>query len=95
MEDFKGSPALDAGLLAGAQAVEHYEISRYGILISWAKQMHISEAGASIRDARAGNQNRRDAYKDREESGECRGVYQIAYFKSLHGVPRSHAGPAP
>jgi ferritin-like metal-binding protein YciE len=44
MEDFKGSPALDAGLLAGAQAVEHYEISRYGTLISWAKQMHISEA---------------------------------------------------
>ncbi|MGC1335430.1 MAG: DUF892 family protein, partial [Candidatus Cybelea sp.] len=25
MEDFKGNPALDAGLLAGAQAVEHYE----------------------------------------------------------------------
>jgi Domain of unknown function (DUF892) len=30
MEDFGDSPALDAGLLAGAQAVEHYEISRYG-----------------------------------------------------------------
>src|SRR6201982_3997079 len=32
MEDYKGSPALDAGLLAAAQAVEHYEISRYGTL---------------------------------------------------------------
>ncbi len=30
MEEYKGSPALDAGLLAAAQAVEHYEISRYG-----------------------------------------------------------------
>ena len=30
MKEYKGSPALDAGLLAGAQAVEHYEISRYG-----------------------------------------------------------------
>jgi hypothetical protein len=32
MKEYKGSPALDAGLLAGAQAVEHYEISRYGTL---------------------------------------------------------------
>ena len=29
MDEYKGSPALDAGLLAAAQAVEHYEISRY------------------------------------------------------------------
>ncbi len=44
MKDFKGNPALDAGLLAGAQAVEHYEISRYGTLIAWAKVMRLSEA---------------------------------------------------
>jgi ferritin-like metal-binding protein YciE len=34
MEEYKGSPALDAGLLAAAQAVEHYEMSRYGTLIA-------------------------------------------------------------
>jgi len=34
MEEYKGSPALEAGLLAAAQAVEHYEISRYGTLIA-------------------------------------------------------------
>src|SRR5437660_1693134 len=39
MAEFKGSPALDAGLLAAAQAVEHYEISRYGTLKTWADQM--------------------------------------------------------
>jgi ferritin-like metal-binding protein YciE len=32
MKEFKGAPALDAGLLAAAQAVEHYEIARYGTL---------------------------------------------------------------
>ncbi len=32
MEDFKGSPALDAGLISSAQAVEHYEMARYGTL---------------------------------------------------------------
>ena len=39
MEDFKGTPALDAGLVSAAQAVEHYEIARYGTLIAWAKQL--------------------------------------------------------
>ena len=44
MEEFKGTPALDAGLLAAAQAVEHYEISRYGTLRSWAKQLGLNDA---------------------------------------------------
>src|SRR5207237_5117447 len=44
MEDFEDSPALDAGLLSGAQAVEHYEISRYGTLIAWAQQLGMREA---------------------------------------------------
>lgn len=39
MDEYKGAPAHDAGLLAAAQAVEHYEISRYGTLITWAKQL--------------------------------------------------------
>lgn len=39
LEEFKGSEALDAGLLAAAQAVEHYEIARYGTLRSWAMQL--------------------------------------------------------
>jgi ferritin-like metal-binding protein YciE len=44
MKDFKGHEALDAGLLAGAQAVEHYEISRYGTLIAWARQLGMNDA---------------------------------------------------
>ncbi|HWU92973.1 MAG: YciE/YciF ferroxidase family protein [Devosia sp.] len=39
MDEFKGSPALDAGLVSSAQAVEHYEITRYGTLKTWAKQL--------------------------------------------------------
>jgi ferritin-like metal-binding protein YciE len=39
MTDFKDSDALDAGLVAAAQAVEHYEISRYGTLKVWARQL--------------------------------------------------------
>jgi len=43
-KEYKGSPALDAGLLAAAQAVEHYEISRYGTLKTWAEELQLSEA---------------------------------------------------
>ncbi len=39
MDEYKGAVALDAGLVAAAQAVEHYEIARYGTLVTWAKQL--------------------------------------------------------
>ncbi len=44
MEDYKGSPAIDAGLLAAAQAVEHYEISRYGTMRAWAEELGLRDA---------------------------------------------------
>jgi ferritin-like metal-binding protein YciE len=44
IEDYKESPALDAGLLAAAQAVEHYEITRYGTLRRWAHLLGMPEA---------------------------------------------------
>jgi ferritin-like metal-binding protein YciE len=44
MKEFKGSAALDAGLVAAAQAVEHYEIARYGTLRTWAGQLGFSRA---------------------------------------------------
>jgi ferritin-like metal-binding protein YciE len=44
MQEFKDSPALDAGLLAAAQAVEHYEIARYGTLKTWADELGLGQA---------------------------------------------------
>ena len=44
MDEFKGLPALDAGLVAAAQAVEPYEIARYGTLIAWAEKLGLSDA---------------------------------------------------
>jgi ferritin-like metal-binding protein YciE len=44
MEDFKGAEALDAGLASSAQAVEHYEIARYGTLKTWAKELGMNDA---------------------------------------------------
>ncbi|MGN6770099.1 MAG: YciE/YciF ferroxidase family protein [Rhizobiaceae bacterium] len=44
MEEFKGTPALDAGLISSAQAVEHYEITRYGTLKRWAETLGMKDA---------------------------------------------------
>ena len=44
MDEFKGSPALDAGLVSAAQAVEHYEIARYGTLKRWAEELGMKDA---------------------------------------------------
>jgi ferritin-like metal-binding protein YciE len=44
MEDFAESEALDAGLIAAGQAVEHYEISRYGTLRAWAQELGLRDA---------------------------------------------------
>ncbi len=43
MDEFKGSPALDAGLISSAQAVEHYEITRYGTLHRWATELGMKD----------------------------------------------------
>lgn len=44
MEEMKGSPALDAALIAAAQKVEHYEIASYGTVCAWAEKMGHDEA---------------------------------------------------
>jgi ferritin-like metal-binding protein YciE len=44
MKELKGTPALDAGLLAAAQAVEHYEIARYGTLRTWAAELGLKNS---------------------------------------------------
>jgi ferritin-like metal-binding protein YciE len=44
MEEYADTQALDAGLLAAAQAVEHYEISRYGTLKAWATKLNLPDA---------------------------------------------------
>src|ERR1700710_34482 len=44
MKEFKGSPALDAGLVSAAQAVEHYEMARYGTLRTWAEELGLDQA---------------------------------------------------
>jgi len=48
MKEYKGSRALDAGILASAQAVEHYEIARYGTLRDWARELTLNSAVSAL-----------------------------------------------
>jgi ferritin-like metal-binding protein YciE len=60
MTEYKGMPALDAGLAAAAQAVEHYEMSRYGTLKTWAQELGMPDA-ASLLDATLKEEKATDA----------------------------------
>jgi len=50
IEEFGSSAAIDAGLVAAGQAVEHYEMARYGALIGWAKQMNLPKAASLMNE---------------------------------------------
>jgi ferritin-like metal-binding protein YciE len=44
MSEAESPDVRDAGMIAGAQAVEHYEITRYGTLIAWGEQLGKKDA---------------------------------------------------
>ena len=76
LEDFGDSPAADAALIGAAQAVEHYEIARYGTLKTWANQLGMAEA-ATLLDETLQEEKRTDELLTRiaesaanEEAGE-------------------------
>lgn len=48
IEQFASGPAIDTGLIAAAEAVEHYEMARYGALAAWAKQLNLGAAEALL-----------------------------------------------
>lgn len=60
MSEYKGAAALDAGLLAAAQAVEHYEISRYGTMRTWASELGLTDA-VNLLDLTLGEEKETDA----------------------------------
>ncbi|BCH22687.1 YciE/YciF family protein [Mesorhizobium sp. L-8-10] len=59
LDEFKGSRALDAGLIAAAQAAEHYEITRYGTLKRWARELGMDDA-ARLLDQTLGEEAKTD-----------------------------------
>ena len=50
MKEAKDPDVLDAGMIADAQAVEHYEIARYGTMVAWAKQLGMDDAASLLEE---------------------------------------------
>jgi ferritin-like metal-binding protein YciE len=69
MKEYKGTPAHDAGLLAAAQAVEHYEISRYGALKTWASELGLNQAVKLLDATLSEEKKTNDALTKLAESG--------------------------
>jgi ferritin-like metal-binding protein YciE len=69
MKEFKGAPALDAGLLATAQAVEHYEIARYGTLKTWAAELGLDQAVRLLESTLAEEKKTDETLTELAESG--------------------------
>lgn len=70
IEDYAESPALDAGLIAAAQAVEHYEIARYGTLRRWAKMLGLND-GALLLTETLEEESRTDELLSKLADGEA------------------------
>jgi ferritin-like metal-binding protein YciE len=68
VEGFTGGEALDAGLISAAQAVEHYEITRYGTMLAWARQLGLSEAADLLKETLIEEENTDEILSDLAES---------------------------
>jgi ferritin-like metal-binding protein YciE len=78
MKEFRGSAALDAGLLAAAQAVEHYEISRYGTLKTWATKLGLDEAASLLEETLQEEKKTDEALTELAESAVNQEAQQAA-----------------
>ena len=67
MDEYKGAPALDAGLISAAKAVEHYEITRYGTLATWADELGNSTGARLLKATLAEEENTDKALSDLAE----------------------------
>lgn len=66
--EFSGTEAADAGLISGAQAIEHYEITRYGTLLSWANQLGLEDAATLLKETLIEEENTDEILSDIAES---------------------------
>ena len=70
LEQFGEGPAGDAGIIFGCQAVEHYEINRYGTLIAWASELKLSSVANILKQTLEEEYNADDKLSTLAESGE-------------------------
>jgi ferritin-like metal-binding protein YciE len=78
LDEYKGSHAIDAGLVAAAQSVEHYEIARYGTLIAWAEELDMPDAVRLLKETLAEEEATDEALSALGEGGANQRALQQA-----------------
>ena len=78
MEEYAGSPAIDAALISAAQAVEHYEITRYGTMKRWAEMLGIDDAAELLATTLAEESQTDEDLTDLAENGANEMAQQAA-----------------
>lgn len=68
IEEFSGGEAIDAGLISAAQAIEHYEITRYGTMLAWAKQLDLVDVAELLKETLIEEENTDEILSDLAES---------------------------
>lgn len=94
-DDFKGSPALNAGLIAAAQKLEHYEIATYGCLHEWAENLGNSEAAHLLDEILEEEKAANDSLNDLAHSRSNREAVGKTLGKSRHGLDGAKPSKAP
>jgi len=81
-EEFKGSPAINAALVAAAQKIEHYEMATYGCLHEWAEWLGSKKAASLLKEILS------------EEKGANEALNELAHSKSNEEAMGEPAGAA-
>ena len=74
--DFKGSPAINAALIAAAQKVEHYEIASYGCLVEWAELLDYKKASVLLQETLAQEKNADEVLTEVARMGNNEGAME-------------------
>ncbi|HXT05792.1 MAG TPA: ferritin-like domain-containing protein [Roseiarcus sp.] len=70
LEQFGDSPAGDAGIIFACQAVEHYEINRYGTMVAWASELKLRPVAQLLKQTLEEEYNADDKLTKLAESSE-------------------------
>lgn len=88
--EFKGSPAINAALIAAAQKVEHYEIATYGCLVEWAGLLDYQKASVLLQETLAQEKNADEVLTKVARMGNNEGAMDEA-----EDTPSTATRPAP
>jgi ferritin-like metal-binding protein YciE len=92
MDEVENAATLEAGLLAGPQAVEHYEIARYGTLLEWAKIMGHGEAVKLLEETLA-EEKKTDQLLNKMATSRINQDAMDAANENVKGNTRGGSGP--